>query len=357
MKIRDIVAESIVDQLDNLAPQAEIDLLDSDADNAVEQAVIDACRELIGQGHTDVEPMVLTNMVVSATGKPFLIKDLVAVNNRSEEIQHYIDSINPSKVKFSTDILTVKNEDPAKEKEKSAAGVSNMAKRAANRNRLGESQLVESIPSKIYFREIERYFSGQNAAKLANLFKRGFSNKPVKVQSDEGETYTATYDCGNARSGVIGMSSCINLKSVNESVVNELDNGPNGTYNDGVRHGVAKDAAKIDYSNYGSEEAAEYKRQQKLQRAVQNTAKRKSEREANKPDYGSIMFKIDRAIGDVFPDGDPFDYLQSKYRGVDIDILNKAVRATKNGRDFYDYVKNVWQQHIDDNPEFGDNPW
>jgi hypothetical protein len=143
---------------------------------------------------------------------------------------------------------------------------------------------------------------------------------------------------------------------VTESQVNELDNGPNGTYNDGVRHGVARDAAKIDYSGYGAE-AGEYARKQKELRKAQNSANRKSEREASRPDYQSIMFKIDTAIGDVFPDGDPFDYLQSKYRGVDIDILNKAVRATKNGRDFYSYVKNVWQQHIDDNPDFGENPW
>ncbi len=121
--------------LDFEQPALNIEQLESDADSKVEQAVIDACRTLIGQGHTDVEPSVITNMVVSATSQPFLTKDLVAVNNRSQEIQHYIDSINPSKVKFSTDILTVKNEDPAKEKEKSQAGVSNMASRAANRNR------------------------------------------------------------------------------------------------------------------------------------------------------------------------------------------------------------------------------
>ena len=46
-----------------------------------------------------------------------MLKDLVAANNSSPELQHYIDSINPSKIKFSTDILTVKNQDPMKEKE------------------------------------------------------------------------------------------------------------------------------------------------------------------------------------------------------------------------------------------------
>jgi hypothetical protein len=68
-----------------------------------------------------------------------MLKDLVAANNSSPELQHYIDSINPSKIKFSTDILTVKNQDPVKTKEKAEAGVANMASRAASRPRLGES--------------------------------------------------------------------------------------------------------------------------------------------------------------------------------------------------------------------------
>lgn len=122
--------DSMSDDSDELdAP--EIDQLESDADSKVVRSVIDAVRELIGQGHTDVEPSVITNMVVASTGKPFLLKDLVAVNNQSQEIQHYIDSINPSKVKFSGDILTVKNEDPAKERKQNEARVSAMAARAS----------------------------------------------------------------------------------------------------------------------------------------------------------------------------------------------------------------------------------
>lgn len=103
----------------------------------VEGAVLNAAQELIHQGHTEVAPEVITNMVVAATGKPFMLKDLVDANKNSSAIQHYIDSINPSKVKFSSDILTVKNENPAKNKERAQSGVSNMAARAAGRNRLG----------------------------------------------------------------------------------------------------------------------------------------------------------------------------------------------------------------------------
>jgi len=111
---------------------------DITSSDPLEGALLDAIQELISQGHTDVDPMVLTNMVVAATSQPFLLKDLVDANNNSQAVQHYIDSISPSKVKFSSDMLTVKNEDPAKDKAKAQAGVSSMASRAANRNRLGE---------------------------------------------------------------------------------------------------------------------------------------------------------------------------------------------------------------------------
>ena len=104
-----------------------------------EGAVLLAVQELIQQGHTEVAPEVITNMVVAATGKPFLLKDLVDANNNSQAIQHYVDSINPSKVKFSNEILTVKNEDPMKEKQAAQDGVSKMAAKAASRPRLGES--------------------------------------------------------------------------------------------------------------------------------------------------------------------------------------------------------------------------
>jgi hypothetical protein len=109
-----------------------------ESNDPVEGAVLAAVQELIQQGHTEVAPEVITNMVVAATSQPFLLKDLVDANNNSPAIQHYVDSINPTKVKFSNEILTVKNEDPMKDKKQAQAGVSSMAARAASRNRLGE---------------------------------------------------------------------------------------------------------------------------------------------------------------------------------------------------------------------------
>jgi hypothetical protein len=105
----------------------------------VESAVLNAVQELIQQGHTEVAPEVITNMVVAATSQPFLLKDLVDVNNNSAAVQHYVDSINPTKVKFSNEILTVKNEDPMKDKKQAQNGVAKMAAKAAGRSRLGEA--------------------------------------------------------------------------------------------------------------------------------------------------------------------------------------------------------------------------
>lgn len=106
----------------------------------VESAVLSAVQELIQQGHTEVAPEVITNMVVAATSQPFLLKDLVDVNNNSAAVQHYVDSINPTKVKFSNEILTVKNEDPMKDKKQAQNGVAKMAAKAAGRSRLGEGK-------------------------------------------------------------------------------------------------------------------------------------------------------------------------------------------------------------------------
>lgn len=95
--------------------------------------------KLIGEGHTEVSPEVVMTKISAATGKPFMLKDLVSANNSSPLLKRYIASINPTKIKFSTDILTVKNENPAKKKAKAQSAVSSMASRAANRPRLGEN--------------------------------------------------------------------------------------------------------------------------------------------------------------------------------------------------------------------------
>lgn len=74
-------------------------------------------------------------------------------------------------------------------------------------------------------------------------------------------------------------------------------------------------------------------------------------------DYSSVMSDIDNAIGNAFPDGDPIDVLGTKYG---MGTLDKAVRMLKAGSNYNDYVENVWQQHLADNPDLDSgqgNPW
>lgn len=145
MKISEIICEDFEDEFGGQSDESTADWdVEPGTSNATVSAVVSTLRDLIAQGHTDVDPTVITNAVVKATSKPFLLKDLIALNNQTDEVRKYIDSINPTKVKFSSDILTVKNEDPAKQSEnnnivsvakKNAATVSNMAGRAASRGR------------------------------------------------------------------------------------------------------------------------------------------------------------------------------------------------------------------------------
>lgn len=142
------------------------------AESDIANAVVAEVIKLIGEGHTEVSPDVITTKVSAALGKPFMLKDLVAANNSSPALQHYIDSINPSKIKFSTDILTVKNEDPLKEKEKAQSGVANMASRAAGRSRLGENvaptlQNVASATAQEKEQAQTQFITLANTAKMA----------------------------------------------------------------------------------------------------------------------------------------------------------------------------------------------
>ena len=95
--------------------------------------VLQEIMTLIGDGHTEVAPDVIMTKVSAAMGQPFMLKDLIAANEASPDLQHYIDSINPTKIKFSKDILTVKNQDPAQEQQAGQDRVAAMATRAGRR--------------------------------------------------------------------------------------------------------------------------------------------------------------------------------------------------------------------------------
>lgn len=133
--------------------------------------------------------------------------------------------------------------------------------------------------------------------------------------------------------------------------LHEIDNGPGKVKNiPQVTYGVAKDAAKLDFSHIKGNPKAPQPKKVKIKEIVAK-AQKQPKPEIN---WGSVMMAIDAAIGSAFPDGDPIDYL-SKYKIGDLD---KAIRQNKAGKNYNDYVKSVWQQHIDDNPDLGvENPW
>lgn len=155
-------------------------------------AVMQVVAELISEGHTEVSPDVITAKVSAALGHPFMLKDLVAANNSSPELQNYISSINPSKIKFSTDILTVKNESPVKQKVHSQNTVSSMASRAANRPRLGESSAInESGETYTWVAQFDDgsqeklNITSDEVPTVKGIFAKRFPNKQIaKVTTD-----------------------------------------------------------------------------------------------------------------------------------------------------------------------------
>ena len=156
---------------------------ESMGDGDVANAVVAEVIALIGEGHTEVSPDVITTKVSAALGRPFMLKDLVAANNASPELQHYISSINPSKIKFSTDILTVKNEDPVKAKEQAQSGVANMAARAAGRDRsLGENKLflVKFFDAAKEIMREGRFEGPSQRAVEEYCFKKGYDVASIK---------------------------------------------------------------------------------------------------------------------------------------------------------------------------------
>lgn len=100
------------------------------------------------------------------------------------------------------------------------------------------------------------------------------------------------------------------------------------------------------WSALGPDEQARLRRDNPGLKIVGEPKASKPRVQREKPNYDRVMFDIDNAIGQAYPDGEPFDYL-TKY---DIETLDKAVRANKVGRSFNDYVADVWEQHMQDNP-------
>ena len=147
MKIFEIIAEGILDPehesepesdpadfdakfSDMYEPRPEMEL-SSDVDTKMINAVRRACDEYKGQGHAQVEMLPFLSRVMELAKKPVNLADLIAINKKSAEIQSMVDSIDEKKIKFKN--MSVKNEDPKKEKKDSSATISSMATRARNK--------------------------------------------------------------------------------------------------------------------------------------------------------------------------------------------------------------------------------
>jgi hypothetical protein len=106
--------------------------LSSNADQKMINAVRKVCDQYKGQGHAQVELLPFLTKVMEFVKKPVNLADLIAINKKSQEIQALVDTIDEKKVKFKN--MSVKNEDPGKERAnaqaKKASTVSGMAGRA-----------------------------------------------------------------------------------------------------------------------------------------------------------------------------------------------------------------------------------
>lgn len=156
-----------------------------------------------------------------------------------------------------------------------------------------------------------------------------------------------------------------------ESQINELDNGPNGTYDDGVRHGaVRSDPARMSYDSYGAQ-AKDTRAKQSAAKADARAEKARAERQAssalNKQQreerVWEIAQKLERVVSNCVPDGDPIDYMipyleRMGISGFDVTKwLDKAAQKLQYSS-YNDYLESMWEMYNDVNPtDMRDNPW
>lgn len=95
-----------------------------------------------------------------------------------------------------------------------------------------------------------------------------------------------------------------------------------------------------------------------------------SKADAKKARKEEVLWKlqdiITLAVGNAFPDGDPFDHIFPKARALGIraddvlDWLNLAARKHLHAKDYYSYLRDTWDDYIDTTSDTlgpRDNPW
>lgn len=144
-----------------------------------------------------------------------------------------------------------------------------------------------------------------------------------------------------------------------------FDNGPNGTFNDNVNVASHRaDPARIDYSGYVPNASNRAHGEATPGQLREKTSSRTA---SNPVTEDHIM----SAVGDSFPDGDPYDQLAEKFPslasqdGKNGSLLMDKLDATskKMGyKDFNDYKAQTWDENSQSyadatGEEVRPNPW
>ncbi len=104
----------------------------------------------------------------------------------------------------------------------------------------------------------------------------------------------------------------------------------------------------------------------KRQAAALKQTKQSSAKNLDEKTLNMVLQKIYDAIGNSFPDGDPhhelWNWLKKKVDVPENEFLKVLDRAAKldKFKGYHDLLKQVWQQHLDDNHEDFkgmSNPW
>jgi len=118
-------------------------------------------------------------------------------------------------------------------------------------------------------------------------------------------------------------------------------------------------------------DAMAVKRKLHKEKTKQQMIQKKEQEDGIDPTKGVDLDKLymlaNTAVGECFPDADPFEYIHIKTKDKIkienlMDCLDAAVAKHHKGEDYHQWLSELWDQFAGDNPEFEDyggdnNPW
>jgi len=129
-----------------------------------------------------------------------------------------------------------------------------------------------------------------------------------------------------------------------------------------VRHGVGPEIEEREKKFKAQQAAAKAK----AKRDEKADDKRREKKAVDyNIDYAKLGRMIEDAVSNAVPDGDPIDQLIPYFRrlGIDYDIvkyLDRAVKMSpmlKSHKTYNGYLKDMWDTYIEQDPDYGENPW